>query len=179
MEEDERSRQRKKGMGWMPSSVSVLFPLFCALLLSGCGYTIHGRANLPFQSISIGKIINKTLEPKLEDKMQVALVEELLRNGFIFEKTADHTIDGTITAYDLRVLSEKGGVAAQYEVDIKGNFRLTDASGKTRPLRSSGAFIVSFLSTGNLEDVMAQKELAIDRAMRDFAREIVASVIYQ
>lgn len=159
-------------------SVRVLISAICLLSLSACGYTVHGRANLPFRSVSLGKIVNKTFEPKLEDRMQVALAEELLKNGFSLENNADHKIEGVIKTYELRVLSEKGGVADQYEVVINGDFRLLDSSGASKPLRGGGIFIVSFKSAGTLPEVMAQKDRATARALRDLSSEIVASMIY-
>jgi hypothetical protein len=150
----------------------------CLLSLAACGYSLQGRAQLPFQSVSIGKIVNKTFESKIEDRMQVALADELLKNGFALEKGAEHRIEGVLRSFELRVVSEKSGVADQYEVVIKGEFKLVDSSGKEKPLRGSGAFIVSFASTGSIPDVMARKEVATDQALRDLSAEIVASMIY-
>jgi hypothetical protein len=169
-------RQRAKGRSL--SFVSLLISVSCLLSLGGCGYTVQGRAQLPFQSVSIGKIVNKTFESKIEDKMQVALADELLKNGFTLEKGAEHRIEGVLRSFELRVVAEKSGVADQYEVVIKGDFKLVDSSGKEKPLRGSGAFIVSFASTGSIPDVMARKEVATDQALRDLALEIVASMIY-
>lgn len=148
-------------------------------ILSGCGYTIHGKADLPFQSLTIGKIINKTFEPKLEDRLQVALVNELMKNGFLIDGTSGYRIDGMITTFELRTLSERAGVAVEYEVTIKGDFKLMDPSGKARALRNRGVFIVFFSSSEALQNVIALKEKAIESAMRDLSSEIVASIIYE
>lgn len=148
------------------------------LLLTACGYAIHGRANLPFNSISIGSIINKTFEPGLEDRMKIALVDELMKNGLLINSSAGHKINGVINTYELRTLSEKAGVAVQYEVVIRGDFKLIDPSGKARPLMGQGVYIVSFLSAESLQNVMALKEKAIERALRDLSSEVVASAIY-
>ncbi len=148
------------------------------LLLPGCGYTIHGKTDLPFQAIHVSKIINKTFEPRLEDRMQIALNNELMRSGFVIDGSSGNRIEGNITTFVLNTLSEKGGVAVEYEVVIRGEFRLIDTSGKARALRQRGVFIVSFSSTESLQNVMAQKELATDRALNDFALEVVASIIY-
>ncbi|HTR44496.1 MAG TPA: LPS assembly lipoprotein LptE [Thermodesulfovibrionales bacterium] len=156
----------------------TLCTLLLTLCVGGCGYTLQGRAQLPFQSVSIGKIVNKTFESKIEDRMQVALADELLKNGFTLEKGAEHRIEGVLRSFEMRVVAEKSGVADQYEVVIKGDFKLVDSSGKEKPLRGSGAFIVSFVSTGSIPDVMARKEVATDQALRDLALEIVASMIY-
>lgn len=148
------------------------------LFVSGCGYTLQGKASLPFGSITIGKIINKTFEPGVEDRMQLALVDELMKNGFTIDNSGQHRIDGVINAFELRTLSTKSGVAVEYEVVVRGDFRLTEAAGKTRPLRNSGVYIVSFLSKDSLQGVMAMKEKAIERALKDLASEIAASIIY-
>jgi hypothetical protein len=152
--------------------------LLVALCLTGCGYAVRGRSDLPFQSVGIGKIINKTFEPKLEDRMQRALVDELMTNGFTIDNSAAYKISGDITTFSLSTLSEKGGVAIEYEVIIKGDFRLVDPSGKSRKLRNHGVFIVSFPSADALQSVIAQKELATERALRDLCSEIVASIMY-
>ncbi len=150
----------------------------CCLLVFGCGYSLQGKADLPFRSVGIGKIINTTFEPQLADKMQTALVNELLKNGFEIDNSSGYRINGTITAFELKTLSEKAGVASEYEVILRGNFMLTDPSGKARGLRSRGVFIVSFLSAESLQSVIALKEQATERALKDFSAEIIASILY-
>ena len=56
-------------------------------IISSCGYTLQGRASLPFQGVKIGKIVNKTYELKLEDRMQRLLTEELQKNGLSWSLT--------------------------------------------------------------------------------------------
>jgi hypothetical protein len=99
--------------------------------------------------------------------------------GFVIDSSAGYKIHGAITQFELRTLSEKSGVATEYEVVIKGDFRLMDPSGKTRELRNRGVFIVSFSSSEQLQSVMALKELATERALKDLSSEIVASLMYQ
>jgi len=152
----------------------VLFPL----LLTACGYTIYGKSTLPFQSIAVSKIVNKTFEPRLEDRMQIALTDELMRSGFLIDSGAGYRIIGNLTTFELKTLSEKGGVAVEYEVTIKGDFRLVDPFGRARGLRNQGVFIVSFPSTDSLQNVIALKERATEKALKDFSSEIVASIIY-
>ncbi|HXX53043.1 MAG TPA: LPS assembly lipoprotein LptE, partial [Thermodesulfovibrionales bacterium] len=138
-----------------------------------------GKKDLPFRTIAISKIVNKTFEPKLEDRMQTALVNELMVQGFEIESSSGYKINGAITQFELGTLSEKSGVATEYEVTIKGDFKLTDPSGKIKQLRNHGVFIVSFSSSEQLQTVMALKEQATVTALQDFASEIVASIMYQ
>lgn len=110
--------------------------------------------------------------------MQTALADELMKSGFLIDGSSGHRISGSIAFFELKTLSEKAGVAAEYEVIIRGDFRLTDPGGNARELRNRGVFIVSFPSVGELQNVMALKETAIERALRDLCSEITASVVY-
>lgn len=156
-----------------------LLTLNLSLFLVGCGYTLQSRATLPFDSIQIGVIENKTLEPKLQDRLYNALTEEFLKHGVTVQTTAGYKLSGTIHLFELNVLSERRGTAIQYEVVMRGDFRLVGPSGDTRDFKNIGSpFIISFSALGILEDVLAFKELASERAVKDMAMEIVAALIY-
>jgi hypothetical protein len=162
-------------------SCFLLFTLYCSLLtLSGCGYSLHGRASLPFDTIHIGTIENKTVEPKLQDRLYTALTEEFLRQGITVSPDAGYKISGTIKEFSLLVLSEKGDIATEYEIIMKGDFTLVDPSGKQKELKDIGSpFIVSFSGPGPLEGLIASKELASEKAIRDMAMQVVGAIIYQ
>jgi len=158
----------------------VVCTLLFALCISGCGYTLQSRATLPFNSIQIEGIENKTVEPKLQDKFYRAITEEFLKYGISVQLQADYKLRGTIKRYELHVLSERRDVAIEYEVVIKGDFKLVGPSGDTRDIKDIGSpFIVSFPVSGALENVLAFKELASERAIRDMAMEVVAALVYQ
>jgi len=159
--------------------IYLLLSTVYLLLLTGCGYTLQGKESLPFDSVRIGIIENRTYEPKLEDKLQKAIADELLRYGIMISKGSVPVITGVIDTFELRVLSEKDGLAVEYEVIIKGKFFLTSPEGKVRELRNSGAFIVSFYGAGNLQEIMASKEQAIETALKNLSSEIRAGIIYQ
>jgi hypothetical protein len=162
-------------------SVFFLFSVFCFLFsIFGCGYSLHGKASLPFDTIRIGTIENKTVEPKLQDKLYTALTEEFLKQGITVSPDAGYNLSGTIKEFSLLVLSEKGDIAAEYEIVMKGDFTLVDPSGKQKELKNIGSpFIVSFSRPGPLEEVIAAKELASEKAIRDIAMQVVGAVIYQ
>jgi len=163
-------------------SFILLFTAYCLLFTvygCGCGYTIHGKKSLPFDSIQISKIENRTLEPKLQDRLHNALTEEFLKQGVAVHPEAGYKLSGTIHLFELHVLSERSDIAAEYEVIIKGDFRLVDPSGNIKEFKNIGSpFIVSFQSSDLLEDVLALKELASEKAIRDMAMEIVSILIY-
>lgn len=166
----------------MSGKRSFLIPVLCFLLfvMSGCGYAIHRGASLPFREIAIGTIENKTVEPKLQDTLAVALTQEFLKQGITVSPSAPHTLSGVIHTFELRILSEKSDVAAEYEVVIQGNFRLTDPSGKVSEWKNVGSpFIVSFPATGQLNELIGRKEQASLKALKETAGEIVALLLYQ
>jgi outer membrane lipopolysaccharide assembly protein LptE/RlpB len=160
----------------------MLLLLSCSLLpvLSGCGYSLHTKASLPFDAIRIGTIENKTLEPKLQDGLNRSLTGEFLKQGITVQNNAGYKLEGVINKFELRVLSEKSEVASEYEVTIKGNFRLIDPAGKIKEFKDIGSpFIVSFYGSGKLNELIAYKEQASERALKDMAAEIVATLLYR
>lgn len=157
--------------------IFLLFTVYC-LLFSGCGYTLHGKSALPFDEIQIGQIENKTLEPKLQDRFHRAITKEFLKNGITVSPKAEYKLNGTITFFEIHVLAEKD-VAVEYEVIMRGDFKLVSPSGYIKDLKSiESPFIVSFPGSGLLENVLASKELASEKALRDMATEIVGTLIY-
>jgi hypothetical protein len=161
--------------------VCLLFAACCLLFAaSGCGYSLQNKATLPFQAIQIGKIENATVEPKLQDMLYRALTDDFLKHGVVVNRDAGYKLSGRINHFELLILSEKSDIATEYEVVIKGNFTLTDPSGKIKELKNTGSpFIVSFSGPGTLNNLIASKELASEKAMRDMAMEIVGIILYQ
>lgn len=160
--------------------IFVFLILFSFLAIS-CGYTIHGKGGLPFSSVAIDKIENKSYEPKLQDKLFIALTEELLKQGIKVEPEAGYRISGTINHFDLRILSESSDVAIEYEVLVDADFKLVKPNGEVEDFKKfSSPFIVSFSGMGrkNLEYLIAQKEYASEKALKDIAMEVVSAFIY-
>lgn len=160
-------------LGYLATGLILLFTV------SGCGYKFQGRETLPFDSVRIGRIENRTFEPKLEDKLQKALADELIKNGIMISRNSGHVITGVITKFELKPLTEKEGLAVEYEVIIKGEFFLTSPEGKVTELRNSGVFIVSFYNETSLQALVASKEPAIETALKNLSSEIRAGIIYQ
>lgn len=162
-------------------SVILLFIVCCLVFtISGCGYTLHTKASLPFQSIQIVRIENKTVEPKLQDRLYTALTKEFLKEGIAVSPQAGYKLSCIIYHFELKILAEESNVATEYEVIIKGNFELTDPSGKKKEFKNIGApFIVSFAGAGPLDELLASKEIASERAIEDMATEIVGVLIYR
>ena len=161
----------------------ILLPAaYCLLLtflLYGCGYTIQTRTNLPFETISVGAIKNKTHEPKLEDRLQLALAQNFAEYGFGISSHARYKIEGEIYDFALLPTTEVNLTATQYQIVIKVSFRLVDTeSGKSIHLAADSPFITYFGSTGTIEAIMTQKELAEDSAISNLAQQLVSIVTY-
>ncbi len=160
----------------------ITFFVIGLLVLSGCGYSIHTSSSFPFDSVRIGRIVNVTSEPKLQDKLTIALTEEFLRHGIQVSHSSPNVLTGTITDFRLRILSERGEFATEYEAVINGNFTFTDSEGKTRVLRNiSSPFIESFSgekATGSVAQIVSAKENTAETALRGLSMIIVSELIY-
>lgn len=156
--------------------VSLVF----GLLLSGCGYSVYRQSALPFKEIQIGMIENKTLEPKLQDKLHTALTEEFMKNGIRVKPYADTKISAVVNAFDMTILSEKQEITIEYRVVINADFVVVDKDGRKKELKNiDSPFIVSFAASEDLATLLAKKELVEERAMKDVAMRIVGALIYK
>src|SRR5271157_1232074 len=125
---NEKQKNNRKSPGPLSNRLLLLisyFP-FLIFLLSGCGYTIQTRANLPFDTIAVGKIENKTLEPKLEDKFHLSLAQTFSQYGFSISPSARYRLDGEIFRFNLLATTEVNLTATQYQVEMLVSFRLVD-----------------------------------------------------
>lgn len=161
--------------------IALIISLLMAALVSGCGYTLQGKANLPFDSVSLGTIQNTTVEPKLQDRMSRLLAETFMEYGFDVRPAAMHKIEGTIFRFDLIPVSEKSLTAIEYQITVVANFDLIDEQTRKRePLASvSSPFITYFRTSGALVSVLADKEAATEKALRDLSQELVRRMIYK
>ncbi|HMK56128.1 MAG TPA: LPS assembly lipoprotein LptE [Dissulfurispiraceae bacterium] len=160
--------------------VALIISLLMSLLVSGCGYTLQGRSELPFDTVSIGAIQNATVEPKLQDRMSRLLAESLMEYGFDVRQAAAYRIEVTIVKFDLVPVSEKSLTAIEYQITVVGDFRVVDVrTQQTQPLLGvASPFITYFRSSGSLVSVLAQKEAATESALRDLSQELVRRIIY-
>jgi len=153
--------------------------LVTGLLLSGCGYSIHRQADLPFTEIQIGIIENNTLEPKLQDKLHQALTEEFMKNGIMVSSVADKKLSAVVHTFDMVILSEKEEITIDFRIFIRADFTLEDRSGKKEFRNIESPFFVSFASSEDLSTLLAKRDLAEEKAMEDVAMRIVGALIYR
>jgi outer membrane lipopolysaccharide assembly protein LptE/RlpB len=157
-----------------------LLVLFAPLLLTaGCGYTVYNRASLPFTEIRIGNIENVTLEPKLQDKLHQALVEEFAKYGVAVTSRAAPVLSGVIRNYSMISLSEKDDITVEYRIMIGVDFTYRDSTGKITQIKDRGLpFIVTFSGAGAIQNLLANKTVAEQQAMSDLAKSVIGTLIY-
>jgi len=158
----------------------IAFACIALMLFTGCGYSIHRQADLPFTEIRIGSIVNRTLEPKLQDKLHRALVEEFSRNGIAVSKHAANSLSGVINRFEMTSLSEKQDITVEYRITVEADFTFTDSNGKTRPIqKATSPFILFFGAARDMSSMLASRDLAEEKAAADIAMEIVGALIYK
>ena len=164
----------------MPVFLTLWVSFLTGPVLSGCGYSLYTHRDLPFKEINIGTIENKTLEPKLQDKLHAALTEEFMKNGIMVDPYAGTKISAVLNKFDITVLSEKEEITIEYRVLISADFIVEHKDGSKKDFRKiDSPFIVSFASSEDLAALLAKKELVEERAMRDVAIRIIGALIYK
>jgi len=161
--------------------VVIVACMICAVLVSGCGYSLQGRTDLPFESVSLGVIENKTTEPKLQDRMSRLLAGTLMEYGVDVSPSAMYRIEGSIATFAVTPISEKSLSAIEYQITIIGKFYLVDVQTQRKGplLEVSSPFVTYFRSSGALVSVLAQKEAASESALKDLSQELVRRMIYK
>ncbi len=155
--------------------VAVL--LLGMLSLSGCGYTFAGRKGLLVESVRIGPIKNKSMEPGLSQVLISALSDELMKQGINVDQNSRNMIYGNLTQFTLSGVSEANQSFTAYQVTIAGRFIFRGADGKEVVLPGSTPFIITFSSQGALNEVFAQRQLAVQSGMQNLASQIVSGLL--
>jgi hypothetical protein len=164
----------------IPGQLLLSFILISAIMLPGCGYNLYRQSQLPFTEIEIGRIENRTFEPKLQDKLHAALSEEFMKNGILVSPGAGTKISAVVYAFEMTVLSEKQDFTTEYRVDIHADFVIEDSNKKkTEHKDISSPFIVSFTTPDDLGRLLGIKELAEKKALEDTAMRVVGALIYK
>ena len=77
-------------------------------------------------------------------------------------------------------LSEKKGVAVEYQVIIRADFRIIDEKGDIKDIKNiSSPFIVSFTGSEDFGRLLANRDAAMEKALSDVAMQIIGSLIYK
>ena len=163
--------------------------LILIISLQSCGYSISNNKSLAIDSVKIGKIVNMTSEPRLQDMLNTALVNEFQRRGLTVSDSSENVLEGEITNYQLKLLSEKKKSAFEYQASVTGDFRLIDGQKRdqnggqnVKELKGiTSPNIDYFIARDGLNTIIATKQQADMRAIEGIALLIVTqlSIIHQ
>lgn len=160
---------------------SALWVLVIIFNLSGCGYSILKKSDMPFNQIHIAKINNNTFEPKLQDKLYRTLSETLSEYGIEITAHARYRLEAEITKFEIKTIAEKDLITTEYLILLFCNFTLIDTqTGSINKIDGiSDPFTKYFLAKGKLENVLAQKEIVTESSLRDISREVIRYITHK
>jgi outer membrane lipopolysaccharide assembly protein LptE/RlpB len=160
--------------------ISLIISLLLAAMIAGCGYSLQQRANLPFDSVTIGEIKNSTVEPKLQDRLNRRLAETFMEYGVDIRRSARYRVEGDIKTFMVYPIAERNLQAVEYQLSVTCSFRLIDTeTRKVEEMSVSSPYPLYFRSTGMLVDVLAEKETVTEQAMKDLSQELMLQIIYK
>lgn len=159
------------------SSVAYLCLIF-SLLVPSCGYHIIGSRSLPFQSITIRPVQNKTYEPGLEERLHNALSTEFMNQGIgVTTSGGNVELEAVITLFQLGAIGVVDETVKEQELLMRTDIKVSD-NGRVMEFENATSPIkITFQSTGTVSESVSQKERAADKACREIAKEIVSRII--
>ena len=160
------------------SFILLLLFIVAIFFIFSCGYKIVGSNFLPFDSITIKSVKNKTYEPRLEERLHNALSSEFISQGIkIAPSGGEAELEAVITRFALGAVGSVDKAVKEQNlimlVDVK---IITD--GEIVEFKSMKSPIyISFDSSGSISDSVANKERATEKASREISKEIVSKLI--
>ena len=156
-----------------------LLTAYCLLLtLSSCGYHITGSRLLPFDSITIKQVQNKTYEPGLEEKLHNALSKEFISQGIEVQKaSSDVELEATITTFALGSIGAINDKIKEQSIILKVYIKLVDHGDITEFKTMDSPIKITYQTTGTVVESVARKERAAQKACDEIAKEIVGRII--
>lgn len=146
--------------------------------LSSCGYRVIGSRPLPFDSITIKQVRNNTYEPGLEERLHIALAAEFINQGIeIRSEGGDVELEATVTHFALGAIAAIDEIVKEQDITMNVSIRMVESEKIISFASMSSPIKITFQSTGEVSDSVAQKEVATNKASREIAKEIVSQII--
>ena len=148
------------------------------ILVSSCGYHMVGSRFLPFDSINIKHVDNRTYEPRLEDKLHNALSEEFINQGIKVEgPSADITLEAAITRFELGAIGVVDESIREQEIIMLVDIKVID-KGNVIEFKSMGSpILITFQTTGTVPQTIFLEDRATIKASREIAKDVVSRII--
>ncbi len=174
-----RNKEYNKNRYLRLSFYSILLTFY--FLLSSCAYHIIGSKSLPFDSITVKPVLNKTYEPRLEESLHNALSKEFITQGVKVMAAGrpggDIDLEATITTFELSTIAavdervKEQAITMRVDIKIIYEEKVTEFKAMESPIK------ITFESTGTVSESVIQKERAINKACSEIAKEIVSRII--
>lgn len=156
--------------------------LLLAVLLGGCGYTVHGTLPSHINTVAVPIFLNRTPEPAIESLVTRAVVEAFSTNGrlkVVSSGQADAILDGEIIGYSVSSIAfDRDANVRQYRLLVVVNLRMRDVRRNTvifqqNDVREQADFRVQ----DAVSQTISREETALRAAAVDIGRAIVSLAI--
>jgi len=156
--------------------------LLLAVLLGGCGYTVHGTLPSHINTVAVPIFRNRTSEPAIESLITRAVVEAFSTNGrlkVVSSGQADAILDGEIIDYNVTSIAfDRDANVRQYRLLVTVNLRMRDVRRNTVLFQESGVREQADFRVQNaVSQTISREETALRAAAVDIGRAIVSLAI--
>jgi hypothetical protein len=156
----------------------LLFVVCCGFFLSSCGYRLIGSTPLPFHSVTIEQVRNKTYEPRLEEKMHNAFSKEFINQGIEVRSTGGEVqLEATVLNFQTEAVAAVDEMVKEQSIILQVNIKLTDHERVTEFKSMESPIKITFQSAGTVTETAAFKDRATDKACSEIAKEMVSRII--
>lgn len=156
--------------------------LLLAVLLGGCGYTVHGTLPSHINTVAVPIFLNRTPEPAIESLVTRAVVEAFSTNGrlkVVSSGQADAILDGEIIGYSVSSIAfDRDANVRLYRLLVIVNLRMRDVRRNAvlfqqNDVREQADFRVQ----DAVSQTISREETALRAAAVDIGRAIVSLAI--
>ena len=160
----------------------ALAALALAILVGGCGYSVHGTLPGDIKTISVPIFQNLTREPAVEGLITRAVVEAFSTNGrlkVVPSSEADAVLDGEVVGYNVfSIAFDQNANVRQYRLVVSVNLQLRDRRKNEVLFKQSGVREqVDFRVQNAVSQTISLEETALKAAAVEVGRSIVSLTI--
>jgi len=153
-----------------------------ALLVSGCGYSVHGHLPADVRTVAVPILVNRTTKPFVETEMTRALADAFATDGRLklaSRERADAVLEGEVTGYELvSIAFDPAANVRLYRLVVTMNVRFRDVRRNTMLFQQQGlSEKADFRVSGAVSETISREEIGLLAATRDIARAVVALAI--
>ena len=155
--------------------------------LSGCGYSLVGRASsLPedIRSVHVAPLLNRTTRTQVDQILTAAISSEFVRRQryevVSSRSQADAVLTGTVSTFRVRPIAfGQGSRATEYEVFIGAQmeFRRTDGTDEILWRQPYYQFRETYEADVSETDFFAREDAAIELVAGKFAQSLVIDIL--